>query len=255
MPNNIIRQDYGTVGTDVQTQMLIAPVLPTMVSDRAFNKEDRFIVNSVLYKITANNGVAINTPLIIGTNCDVSDTIFEQIMNEENYEKKQNEGRYVTLTHVAAAADFIIFQRGMLAFIAATITINAGIYNTTVTYGDYKYVSLGTISTDQIKYLYNIEGELSGTGFTIINAQCLINTCVNPGVSPAINIFNYLGSATARFQRNSLSDDTWNFIVPIYTLRKESSSSTQTITLDNAMKFFFIPHYASALLPGNVPEV
>lgn len=77
MPNNIIRQDYGTVGTDVQTQMLIAPVLAEMKADRQFAVGDQFIVDSVLYKITTAISV-IGTPLVVDSNCEVSDSITQQ---------------------------------------------------------------------------------------------------------------------------------------------------------------------------------
>lgn len=76
----IIGQDFANALTDVPTQMLIAPVLPTMVSDRAYAVGEQFIVNSVLYKITqavSASGVA----LVVGTNCAVSDTVTEQIKN------------------------------------------------------------------------------------------------------------------------------------------------------------------------------
>ena len=75
---SIIRQDYGVLGTDTQTQQLIAPVLTKMKADRAFSKGDQFIVDSVLYKITADT-VASGADLVVGTNCAVSDTITQQI--------------------------------------------------------------------------------------------------------------------------------------------------------------------------------
>jgi hypothetical protein len=78
MPNNIIKQDYGSLGNDVQTQMLIAPVLATMVSDRAYAVGEQFIVNSVLYKITQAVSAA-GVALVVGSNCKVSDTITQQI--------------------------------------------------------------------------------------------------------------------------------------------------------------------------------
>ena len=77
---SIIRQDYGAIGTDIQTQMLIAPVLAEMKADRQFAVGDQFIVDSVLYKITTAISV-IGTPLVVGTNCEVSDTISQQIEN------------------------------------------------------------------------------------------------------------------------------------------------------------------------------
>lgn len=78
---SIIRQDYGAIGTDVQTQMLIAPVLAEMKADRQFAVGDQFIVDSVLYKITTAISV-IGTPLVVDTNCAVSDTISQQIGNK-----------------------------------------------------------------------------------------------------------------------------------------------------------------------------
>lgn len=74
----IIGQDYANALTDVPTQMLIAPVLPTMVSDRAYAVGEQFIVNSVLYKITQAVSAA-GVALVVGTNCAVSDTITQQI--------------------------------------------------------------------------------------------------------------------------------------------------------------------------------
>lgn len=74
----IVGQDYANALTDVPTQMLIAPVLPTMVSDRAYAVGEQFIVNSVLYKITqAVSGADV--PLVVDTNCAVSDSITQQI--------------------------------------------------------------------------------------------------------------------------------------------------------------------------------
>ena len=237
----IIGQDYANALTDVPTQMIIAPVLPTMVSDRAFNKEDRFIVNSVLYKITADDGVAINTPLIIGTNCDVSDTIVEQIMNEEEYEKRQNDFKYVTVTHEAASNNFTIYQRGMICFCGNSIMINPGTYNTTVIYNEYKYVSLGTLSTEQICNLFRISS-IQGTGLGIMHGQFIYDNT------------NY-GSATMRFQRNSASDSTWHVILPVSRLRNSTSSSTQTITLSGYFYIISVPFFVAALLDSNVPEV
>lgn len=75
---SIIRQDYGAIGTDVQTQMLIAPVLAEMKADRQFAVGDQFIVDSVLYKITTAISV-IGTPLVVDTNCELSDTITQQM--------------------------------------------------------------------------------------------------------------------------------------------------------------------------------
>ena len=74
----IIKQDYANALTDIPTQMLIAPVLPKMVSDRAYAVGEQFIVNNVLYKITRAVSAA-DVPLVVGSNCEVSDTISQQI--------------------------------------------------------------------------------------------------------------------------------------------------------------------------------
>jgi len=76
---SIIKQDYGSLGNDVQTQMLIAPVLAEMVSDKAYAVGEQFIVNNVLYKITQAVSAA-DIPLVVGTNCEVSQTITQQTM-------------------------------------------------------------------------------------------------------------------------------------------------------------------------------
>lgn len=81
MPNNIIRQDFGSLGNDVQTQMLIAPVLPTMISDRAYTVGEQFIVDNVLYKITQAVSAA-GVALVVDSNCEVSDSITQQIQNQ-----------------------------------------------------------------------------------------------------------------------------------------------------------------------------
>ena len=76
---SIIRQDYGGIGTDIVTQQLIAPVLADMVADRAFAVGEQFIVDSVLYKATS--AIAQNDPLVIGTNCELADSITQQIVS------------------------------------------------------------------------------------------------------------------------------------------------------------------------------
>lgn len=81
MSNNVIRQDYGSLENDVQTQMLIAPVLAEMVATQTFAIGDRFIVNNTLYKAT--KAIAIGDTISVGTsasdNCVLSDMITQQI--------------------------------------------------------------------------------------------------------------------------------------------------------------------------------
>lgn len=81
MPNNIIRQDFGSLGNDVQTQMLIAPVLAEMIATQPFAINDQFIVDNVLYKAT--KAIGIGDTISVGTsttdNCVLSDSITQQI--------------------------------------------------------------------------------------------------------------------------------------------------------------------------------
>ncbi len=83
---SIIKQDYGSLGNDVQTQMLIAPVLAEMVATQAFAINDQFIVDNVLYKAT--KAIAIGDAISVGTsasdNCILSDSITQQ-MNKDHY--------------------------------------------------------------------------------------------------------------------------------------------------------------------------
>lgn len=81
---SIIKQDYGSLGNDVQTQMLIAPVLSNMVATQVFAVGDQFIVDNVLYKAT--KAIAIGDTISVGTsasdNCVLSDSITQQIQNQ-----------------------------------------------------------------------------------------------------------------------------------------------------------------------------
>lgn len=78
---SIIKQDYGSLGNDVQTKMLIAPVLAEMVATQPFAIGDQFIVDNILYKAT--KAIAIGDAISVGTgttnNCVLSDNITQQI--------------------------------------------------------------------------------------------------------------------------------------------------------------------------------
>ena len=80
----IVKQDYANALTDIPTQMLIAPVLPKMVSDRAYAVGEQFIVNNVLYKITQAVPAA-DVALVVGSNCEVSDSITQQMNKNGTY--------------------------------------------------------------------------------------------------------------------------------------------------------------------------
>ena len=116
MPNNIIKQDYGSLGNDVQTQMLIAPVLATMVSDRAYAVGEQFIVNNVLYKITQAVSAA-DVPLVVGNNCEVSDSITQQLNT-----KNQLVTRVVE--NFVATDGYITFPNGRCV-VSAAVTISS----------------------------------------------------------------------------------------------------------------------------------
>lgn len=82
---SIIKQDYGSLGNDVQTQMLIAPVLSNMVATQPFAIGEQFIVDNVLYKAT--KAIAIGDAISVGTgttnNCVLSDSITQQMNTKE----------------------------------------------------------------------------------------------------------------------------------------------------------------------------
>ena len=79
----MLEADYSALGVDRATQELIAPVLLHMVADRAFAVGDQFICQSTLYKITT--AVTLGTTLTVGTNCELSDTITQQIPKEDTW--------------------------------------------------------------------------------------------------------------------------------------------------------------------------
>lgn len=78
---SMITEEFGVIPPDIQTQMLIAPVMGEMIATQAFAIGEQFIVNSTLYKAT--KAIAIGDTISVGTgandNCILSDTISQQI--------------------------------------------------------------------------------------------------------------------------------------------------------------------------------
>lgn len=78
---SMITEEFGVIPPDVQSQMLIAPVMGEMIATQAFAIGEQFIVNSTLYKAT--KAIAIGDTISVGTgandNCIISPTISQQI--------------------------------------------------------------------------------------------------------------------------------------------------------------------------------
>lgn len=78
---SMITEEFGVIPPDIQTQMLIAPVMGEMIATQAFAIGEQFIVNSTLYKAT--KAIAIGDTISVGTgandNCILSDTIVQQL--------------------------------------------------------------------------------------------------------------------------------------------------------------------------------
>ena len=81
---SIIEQNFNKIPPDIETQMLIAPVLGEMIATQAFAVGEQFIVNSTLYKAT--KAIAIGDMISVGTgandNCILSDSITQQLKGE-----------------------------------------------------------------------------------------------------------------------------------------------------------------------------
>ena len=95
----ISEMDYLNAGAGnwLDTQQLIAPVLLSMVSDKAYAVGEQFIVNSVLYKITQAVSAA-GVDLVVGTNCELADTVTEQINTVTEQIEQMEEYQPLTLT-------------------------------------------------------------------------------------------------------------------------------------------------------------
>ena len=78
---SMITEEFGVIPPDIETQMLIAPVMGEMIATQAFAIGEQFIVNSTLYKAT--KAIAIGDTISVGTgandNCVLSDTIAQQL--------------------------------------------------------------------------------------------------------------------------------------------------------------------------------
>jgi len=155
MPNNIIEQDFSSLGVDVVTQQLIAPVMLGMVANQVFSIGDEFIVNSTLYKAT--KAIAIGDTISVGTgandNCVVADTVTQQAndliekLNEDitiyNHLFARNSGTF-TAVNITSNLTFITIS-GVLQF--NPFSIAAGTYAATISRGSATYyVPLAKIS-------------------------------------------------------------------------------------------------------------
>lgn len=84
---SMITELFGQIPNDIETQMLIAPVLSEMIATQAFAINDQFIVNNTLYKAT--KAIAIGDTISVGTstndNCVLSDSITQQMNKNGTY--------------------------------------------------------------------------------------------------------------------------------------------------------------------------
>ena len=97
---SMITEEFGVIPPDIQTQMLIAPVMGEMIATRAFAIGEQFIVNSTLYKAT--KAIAIGDTISVGTgandNCILSDSITQQLDGVINITPTFNSGFYMNGT-------------------------------------------------------------------------------------------------------------------------------------------------------------
>lgn len=80
--SGIIFTDNGEGATNVQdavdnTLKLIAPIQLTLTADKTYNVGDQFVYEGLLYEVTAT--IASGTAITIGSNCQLTDTVAEQL--------------------------------------------------------------------------------------------------------------------------------------------------------------------------------
>lgn len=73
--------DYMNAGNWLNTQQLIAPVFLSLVATTPLKKNELFIYDNQLYKVTAD--IAQNDPIVVGTNAKLANTINDEIFVED----------------------------------------------------------------------------------------------------------------------------------------------------------------------------
>ncbi len=169
---SIIKQDYGSLGNDVQTQMLIAPVLAEMVSDRAYAVGEQFIVNNVLYKITQAVSAA-DVPLVVGSNCEVSDSITQQMKPEiitlTDYDPTKMNIEYQNCWKCGHIVHIMVRVKVKVA-IASNIFISARLPKPKLSSGSNYYYGWGMLIRDTTRLAEILNGVVSGSsGFLYWN--------------------------------------------------------------------------------------
>ena len=72
-----ITDDLTTSVNEKADQTLLAPVEPALVASQNYVKDQQFVYQGLLYKLTA--GVSQGDALVVGTNCELSPSVTEQI--------------------------------------------------------------------------------------------------------------------------------------------------------------------------------
>ena len=231
MSDNIIRQDYGTLGTDVQTQTLIAPVLVDMVADRAFAVGDQFIVDSVLYKATAV--IAQDDPLVVGTNCKVSDTVTQNIKSVVDQINTNEARTFFKITHTNMNADAYFYCTNNITYLPGSLYIPTGTYSCTVKYNDYYYVSLGYVSGTDLS-----DGLKSKKDLSSYSIGTVMNLCTAVFCGVTTNTLNTITSMAMYVIKTSSSR--WDLILPTSVLR--STTNGASVTTSYNIRAFGIPY-------------
>lgn len=73
---NVEGYNYGKADITDAVE-LIAPIETELVASRAYSVGDQFVYRGFLYKVTA--AIALDAPIVIGTNCQVAPDVSEQI--------------------------------------------------------------------------------------------------------------------------------------------------------------------------------
>lgn len=83
----IYREEDGDF-LDMATQHMLAPIFSGLKAEKALSKDDLFIINSTLYKATAD--IALNATITIGTNASLASTVSEELFQAGRAEPYQS---------------------------------------------------------------------------------------------------------------------------------------------------------------------
>lgn len=102
----------GEGATNVQdavdnTLELIAPIQLTLTADKTYNVGDQFVYEGLLYEVTAT--IASGTSITIGSNCQLTDTVAEQLTAINNDLSKNNLGSPISLDNYTSSSNIYTF--------------------------------------------------------------------------------------------------------------------------------------------------